>query len=1036
MILNAGPSSVCILYRSAIKVFYSTRAEAEKDGYSYSSPAVPAPKCSTSNDTAAGSTGSVSNSVSPAGRNSAKNSSFVGKSKSSGSGLSSIVSKVTGQIHPFGGLRGDAKQLWREVKNGTEQRVRLLQIKQDIPLDCSEKTQSKNPSHSATSGSSSGSSSGSREATRGSSNTQHQSNLHHHQQQQSLVDRLFDDAVVIIWACGYSSEMVPVLDVDGETPIPLRTSGGGGGGAGQVEVDDMARVLAADCAAGDYLDYSCVAPGPNCSSAGCVGGNRQAVYKSSPQGKRCARSVSKPHVVNFPPFSPKAGIRCGSGKAEAISICDGIGLGTAYEEPLGDKDSATLTAPPGSTVPADPSSTVGMLGHESVSLLSDSLDLELAVNKRTTCSLQTDAVPVPESISSYGTLSLTATPCVECTPPDIPSVVTATSTPKSPAATPATLVRSAPSIIPGRTDSAKKLLSTGFTPAVGPIPVKNLLGTGLGFGLRVLLENGQPDGSSGRADGVAVYLKRAATLVLAQVLGEKVFGGYGLRSWEERSRLLKKMTGGGIDKDTGAEPALLSPGAALSFSAAAIGQPAQQPSPFHSSAQRAIWEFNAHNQTRRPSTVASSFTSSRASMLGRRGSRSFAPGADAPGADAPGADVWRRMGPVMPLQEPEQKQHHEFPRAAQNRRAMTPMRRLSSGNNPPPQGFSVGSMSSPIEARRSKSSSRRPVQQAPTVLGFSATAGHEVSSRIAAQNHDNDIGDRLTSDQLANARAFIRPDKIPDSASGTVLSSTTVNSEQETVVLHPQMILASATLCSSPRSSIDLKAKCGTSHSPLHTSAPPRYITASHTDPGSYCHQSRQPSLQRPNVVHPASSISSQHKCRLQPPTFRERIVSRLKEGKGTICTEAPTVEPSAASTICTTTTTPSQARTPMAPVALQKGAKQTVKTKTSAARGSVSDIRATHRSTNSLSASGALLGKPSPSPSPSPSPRPSQLAGMSCSILRDKSRSLRSRSSSRGCCVHPHPNSPGAAADGLSTETRRRLQPDISADGLSTETR
>ena len=37
-----------------------------------------------------------------------------------------VVNRTTGQIHPFGGLRGDAKALWRDVRNGKEQRVRLV----------------------------------------------------------------------------------------------------------------------------------------------------------------------------------------------------------------------------------------------------------------------------------------------------------------------------------------------------------------------------------------------------------------------------------------------------------------------------------------------------------------------------------------------------------------------------------------------------------------------------------------------------------------------------------------------------------------------------------------------------------------------------------------------------------------------------------------------------------------------------------------------------------------------------------------------
>jgi hypothetical protein len=71
--------------------------------------------------------------------------------------------------------------------------------------------------------------------------------------------------------------------------------------------------------------------------------------------------------------------------------------------------------------------------------------------------------------------------------------------------------------------------------------VENLYGSGLGYGLKATLDNGEFDGSSGRADGVAVYLKRGATLVLAHVLGNKVFGGMGIKSWEERNVMIRKQ---------------------------------------------------------------------------------------------------------------------------------------------------------------------------------------------------------------------------------------------------------------------------------------------------------------------------------------------------------------------------------------------------------------------------------------------------------------------------------------------------------------
>lgn len=73
-ISKLGPSSICILHRSSIKVFYGTKKDADSDNYV-----------------------------------------DIG-----------VVNKTTGQIHPFAGLRGDAKELWREIKNGRETRVRLV----------------------------------------------------------------------------------------------------------------------------------------------------------------------------------------------------------------------------------------------------------------------------------------------------------------------------------------------------------------------------------------------------------------------------------------------------------------------------------------------------------------------------------------------------------------------------------------------------------------------------------------------------------------------------------------------------------------------------------------------------------------------------------------------------------------------------------------------------------------------------------------------------------------------------------------------
>jgi hypothetical protein len=72
-------------------------------------------------------------------------------------------------------------------------------------------------------------------------------------------------------------------------------------------------------------------------------------------------------------------------------------------------------------------------------------------------------------------------------------------------------------------------------------PIPGLFGSGLGYGLKAIFDNGEPDGSSGRADGVAVYLKRGAALILASVLGSKVFGGGNITTWDERTEAIKKL---------------------------------------------------------------------------------------------------------------------------------------------------------------------------------------------------------------------------------------------------------------------------------------------------------------------------------------------------------------------------------------------------------------------------------------------------------------------------------------------------------------
>lgn len=276
--IKFGPSGVCILHRSAIRVYYASRADADHDHYPESS---------------------------------------------------IVVNRVTGNINPFGGIRGDAKELWRAIRSTKEGRVRLLQVK-SIPLA---------NGAVATGGASGGTGNNSGTTAAGAAGAGSTAAA----LKQSIVDKMLDEAIVIVWAAGYATNLVPLFDHNGR-PIHVRVS------KGQTEVDEHANLLLSE-----------------------------AHHGAAP-------------LEGFQP---------------------------------------SLTLP-------------------SYAAAAGSADFQ-------------------------------------------------------------------------------------------GVPVGNLYGSGLGYGLKATLDNGEPDGASGRADGVAVYLKRGATLILASVLGNRVYGGLNIHSWEERNQLLKKQ---------------------------------------------------------------------------------------------------------------------------------------------------------------------------------------------------------------------------------------------------------------------------------------------------------------------------------------------------------------------------------------------------------------------------------------------------------------------------------------------------------------
>jgi hypothetical protein len=91
---------------------------------------------------------------------------------------------------------------------------------------------------------------------------------------QSVVEKMFDESAVIVWACGYSTNVVSVLDAHG-VPIPLQWS------RGQIDVDEHARVLH-----GSVLDPTTSLPMPleGLLGAGLGYGLKALLENGSPDG--------------------------------------------------------------------------------------------------------------------------------------------------------------------------------------------------------------------------------------------------------------------------------------------------------------------------------------------------------------------------------------------------------------------------------------------------------------------------------------------------------------------------------------------------------------------------------------------------------------------------------------------------------------------------------------------------------------------------------------------------------------------------------
>jgi hypothetical protein len=288
-----GSGSIVMTHRTPIKVFYGTKRDADADNYT-----------------------------------------DIGH-----------VNRVTGQIHPFGGLRGDAKELFRSIKSNRESRVRLLSLSR----------------------------------AGGGVN-------------QTLVNRLYDEAAVIIWACGYSTNQPYINDIDG-TQLPIRYF------RGQVEVDEKAFIMS------DKPLNSVTAAANETRVASCKRAISSAVdvSPSDISTVSCANTPERLHSPLRTSRSPE----CSDGHCYLDAI-------TSITEEV--NDSAVCTAVP----------------------------LERVLGERNKVAIaNTTAKPAPTV-----------------------SAGTATS--------------NAPS-------------------ALGPFRIGGLLGSGLGYGFKATFDNGEVDGSSGRA---------------------------------------------------------------------------------------------------------------------------------------------------------------------------------------------------------------------------------------------------------------------------------------------------------------------------------------------------------------------------------------------------------------------------------------------------------------------------------------------------------------------------------------------------------
>jgi hypothetical protein len=277
---------------------------------------------------------------------------------------------------------------------------------------------------------------------------------------------------VIVWACGYKTNICSVYESDGVTPIPL------GYYRDQVEVDDLARILTSKPQEAAFV------PPPPSSIISCVYSSKSIIRSIERRSSNADMAVNTDTRRSYEEKG-KGGSQDGNTDEEFETYSD-----------RGSRDAYTARA----TILKSTSQDSSVFDISQPPAVAVPVALQCSADVIATGLFDTDGLNVSRTPERKGSIAM-----------------------KHP-------------LSPNIAHTTARVIAA---PSPAFIPVGGLLGSGMGFGLKAVLDNGEADGSSGRADGVAVYLKHGATLVLAHVLGPSVYGE-GISSWEDRTAAMRK----------------------------------------------------------------------------------------------------------------------------------------------------------------------------------------------------------------------------------------------------------------------------------------------------------------------------------------------------------------------------------------------------------------------------------------------------------------------------------------------------------------